>query len=214
MAKSVFIAGEDPVTREILQRLIQNYCPNLVIAGTLPARGSELKSKVQNFNALAADIPVIVLSDLDTEDCAPLAKSKLLNGVVTVAENLIINIAVDEAEAWLLADRDGFANYFKIDITNMPTAKEQKFGGPRKRLEVDVPLKASLYLTHQLMAYSKDPKLKAQIYTNSKSKCKGSAYNTAMLPFIKSKWNVEQAARGSYSLQTTIDRLKALDDRS
>ena len=42
----VFIVGEDPVTQEILRRLIKDYAPNLVVKNTLPARGSEIKSKM------------------------------------------------------------------------------------------------------------------------------------------------------------------------
>ena len=39
----VFIVGEDPVTQEILRRLIKDYAPNLVVKNTLPARGSEIE---------------------------------------------------------------------------------------------------------------------------------------------------------------------------
>ena len=48
----VFIVGEDPVTQEILRRLINDYAPDLVVKNTLPARGSEIKSKMENFNTI------------------------------------------------------------------------------------------------------------------------------------------------------------------
>jgi len=28
----------------------------------------------------------------------------------------VFNVAVDEAEAWLMADRDGFAKYISVDV--------------------------------------------------------------------------------------------------
>jgi len=37
---------------------------------------------------------------------------------------------------------------------------------------------------------------------------KGPAYNSAILPFIKAYWDVENAALNSESLTRTIDRLK------
>lgn len=47
--------------------------------------------------------PVILLTDLDADNCAPELKRKLLGGLEQ-AENLVFNVAVDEAEAWLMAD--------------------------------------------------------------------------------------------------------------
>lgn len=171
MTNKIFIAGEDPVTNEILRRLVNYCCPHLQIAGVLPARGSQLKSKIANFNSLSDKFPVVVLSDLDTDDCAPLAKMKLLEGISEVNRNLVINIAVDEAESWLFADTINFARYLKIDIDIMPKAEELTFGGPNRRMEMNTPIKSSLYFTHQLMASSKDVHLKEQIFTTSKAKC-------------------------------------------
>ena len=48
--KEVYIVGEDPVTIEIIRRIVKDYAPNLCIKGQLPARGSEIKSKMENFN--------------------------------------------------------------------------------------------------------------------------------------------------------------------
>ena len=39
--KEVYIVGEDPVTIEIIRRIVKDYAPNLCIKGQLPARGSE-----------------------------------------------------------------------------------------------------------------------------------------------------------------------------
>ena len=75
--KDVYIVGEDPVTIEIIRRIVKYYAPNLCIKGYLPARGSEIKNKMENFNNFSLVYPVILLSDMDTADCAPLAESDL-----------------------------------------------------------------------------------------------------------------------------------------
>lgn len=116
---------------------------------------------------------------------------------------------LDEAEAWLLADREGFAQYLEIDETDMPAASLQKFGGMTKRIEMDVPLKSSYFLTHRLMQKSKNQDLKAQIFVEGKS-CKGPEYNSALLPFVKTKWNIENARKNSYSLEKTIQRIQTV----
>ena len=67
--RDVFIAGEDEATRAVIVRLIKDYAPNLHILRELPARGSQVKAKIPNFNALARTIPVILLTDLDDDPC-------------------------------------------------------------------------------------------------------------------------------------------------
>lgn len=205
----VFIVGEDPVTQEIIRRLVKEYAPHLSVKGTLPARGSEIKNKMESFNRLSQIFPVILLADMDTDDCAPLAKSNLAKGLSGQKERFVINIAADEAEAWLLADISGFAKYLEIKEKDMPVAYLQKFGGMKKRMEMDIPLKSSYFLTHILIQKSGNDALRAQIFAPGKS-CKGPEYNSALLPFIRTKWNVENVRKNSYSLNGMIRRIQAI----
>ena len=147
--KEVFLAGEDEVTKAIIRRTVAEYAPNLRVKMELPARGGELKSKIVNFNNLSLTDPVILLTDLDAENCAPAAKERLLAGIKQ-ADHFIVNIAVDEAEAWLMADREGFAKYLGVAIEDMPMSEPQKQGGRKPLKEMKIPVKASYYLTHKL----------------------------------------------------------------
>lgn len=152
--KEVYVVGEDPVTKEIVSRIIRDYAPNLYIKGYLPARGGEIKKKMENFNAFSLSYPVVLLSDMDADDCAPMAKDNLTKGMSSQNSGFIINIAVDEAEAWLFADIKGFARYLGVAEEHMPHPSEQKFGGPKKRMEMEIPLKASYFLTHKVIVES------------------------------------------------------------
>lgn len=211
--RDVYIAGEDKVTCAILERIIADYAPNLHIVQSLPARGGELKKKISSFNILSLSKPVILLSDMDTDDCAPIAKNKLLNGIVQ-NECFVINIAVDEAEAWLLADKEGFASYLGIRLAFMPDAERQRFGGRKETMEMEVSLKSSYYLTHELMAHSNNATLRSQIgVMPNESRSKGREYNAGILPFIKTLWNVENARKRSYSLNGMIKRVEALNNK-
>lgn len=208
MQLNVFIVGEDPVTRAIIYRLVKDYAPGIRIIQSLPARGGEIKSKIVSFNHLALSYPIILLSDLDTEPCPPIAKTNLLKGVTEVAPDFIINIAVDEAEAWLFADREGFANFFGVPIESVPKSVLKKLQGIKPRIEMEVPIKSSYYLTHNLIGLSSNDTLKNQI--SSSSSCKGKEYNSALLPFISSFWNPEEARKNAYSLDRMIQRIERL----
>lgn len=210
--REVYIVAEDEVTVSVLKRLVNDYTRNLVVKGVRPARGGKLKSMIASFNKLSVTNPIILLSDLDTEDCAPLAKAKLLKNELQNPD-FIINIAVDEAEAWLYADRDGMASYFKIAKAEIPESSVQKMGGMMPRLEVNVPIKTSLHLTTNLIKKSSDKALVQKVMSRD-SRSKGPLYNSAIIPFIENIWNPENARAGSYSLDGTIKRIQDLDNRS
>lgn len=208
----VFIVGEDPVTRAIIYRLLKDYAPGIKVIQSLPARGGEIKSKIVSFNHLASSYPIILLSDLDTDPCPPIAKSNLLKDVTDVATDFIINIAVDEAEAWLFADREGFARYFEVPLESVPESSLQKLQGMKPRIEMAVPVKSSFYLTHTLIELSSNSTLRNQVY--SSSSCKGKEYNSALLPFVSNYWNPEEARKNAYSLERMIQRICELDHKA
>lgn len=110
----LYIVGEDEATRSIIYKIIE-FCQfdNVTILGELPARGGQIKQQMNNFNKLSFVYPVVLLTDLDNADCPP----SLIQSwnIENKSSNLIINIAIDEAEAWLMADRENFSKYFQVD---------------------------------------------------------------------------------------------------
>lgn len=208
--RDVYIAGEDEATRAVIVRLMKDYAPNLHILGELPARGSQVKAKIPNFNLLARTIPVILLTDLDVEPCGPIGKKNLI-GTLVQEPDFVINIAIDEVEAWLMADRVGFARYFGVPVTQMPISVMQKMSGRKALPEISVPVKSSWLFTHDLMHHSTNAEKKAQLVVSPKDKnSKGKEYNTAVIPFIHNVWNPETARVASDSLNRMIVRLGKL----
>ena len=205
--KDVYIAGEDEATKAVIIRLLRDYAPNLHVVGELPARGSQVKAKISNFNSLASRLPVILLTDLDDEPCGPIGKRNLL-GTIVQQPDFCINIAVDEVEAWLMADREGFARYFGIPLAQMPVSAMQKMSGRKALPEMSVSVKSSWLFTHDLMQRSTNAERKAQVAVSPVDRnSKGKEYNTAVVPFIHNVWNPEIALQGSDGLNRMIVRL-------
>ena len=127
-------------------------------------------------------------------------------------DDFVVNIAVDEAEAWLMADRDNFAAFLGIDTEKMPASSPQKQGGMKACQEMCIPMKASYYLTHNLALQSSKDEIKAQIGSQGR-RCKGKEYNTALVPFIEKEWDVEKARVNSDSLDRMIRRLIRLNEK-
>ena len=202
----VYIVGEDAVTTSIIKRILI-YCSDCFeIISELPARGGQVKSKIKEFNELSNFYPVVLLIDLDNDDCAPLLLNRLIENK---NDNFIFNIAVDEAEAWLMADKEGFSTYFKIKLEDMPFAYQTKQGGKNALTEMYFAYKSSMYLTHELIKKSKSLEYKQQL-TPKKGAAKGPEYNSCMLPFIQNAWDIDDARKNSDSLNRMILRVENL----
>lgn len=207
----VYISAEDQVTKAVIEQLLTFVSPRIKVFKNMPTRGGEIKSKILELNTLSHSKPVIALLDLDDNTCAPLFRQNLLRGT-SQNTDFILNIAVDEAEAWLMADKIGFARYFGIPQGLIPNAKLQKMGGMKQVQELDFPIKSSLQLTHQIMQYSTNTELKQQMVAEG-SAAKGKEYNSAILPYIINKWDIKAAAQNSDSLRRMIKRLTDLVNR-
>jgi hypothetical protein len=203
----IYIVGEDDVTCAIIKRILSHCSDHFDIISELPARGGQIKSKITEFNNLAAAFPVVLLTDLDATNCAP----QLLQELIPKNKHnqFVFNIAVDEGEAWLMADRDGFAEYFGVQIDKIPCATLKKQGGRKALIEMDFKYKSSMFLTHELIMTSKNSDLIKQI-TPKQGACKGPEYNRGILPFINKKWNIESARKNSDSLNRMVNRINSL----
>ncbi len=151
------IVGEDSVTKEIIKKQISIYAAHLTLLNEIPARGSQALNpdNIVKYNNLALSTPVILLTDLDDSQCAPVKKQQILHGI---KQNpmFIINIAVEEAETWLMADKDNFISYFCVE-DKIPNALPHKMYGKKERVETLYTYKPSLYMMREIIPTSTKP---------------------------------------------------------
>ncbi len=203
----VYIVGEDPVTYAIIKKVLFYCSPKIEIILELPARGGEIKNKINEFNKLSLSSPVILLTDLDNYNCPPELIRKLLPEGKN--DNFIFNIAIDEAEAWLMADREGFSKYFSIDIKYLPIPVGKKQGGRNTVMEMDFTYKSSMFLTHELLKRCQNKEIVRKL-SPKPGATKGPEYNSGMLPFIQDYWDISRARQNTDSLERMIRRIEAL----
>jgi hypothetical protein len=199
---NVDIVGEDPVTQAIIERLISDYRKDIVIKERLPARGGQIKANAPKYNLLES--PIIMLTDLDLYPCPPSLIADWF-GATSINQNMLFRIAQEEAETWLMADREGFAKWLGVPIDILPIRK--KIDKKKPIYELICPIKPSLYMMLNIASNSPKAELKDLLTPKAGAK-KGPGYNSALLPFIKNKWDVKNAASNSSSLSKAIARLK------
>src|SRR6266446_4484885 len=104
------LAFEDALTESLTLKILQTI-PTQYATQTIYNRGGNgyLRQTINGFNNAAKGTPFLVGTDLDEYECPP----ALIDDWLTHARhhNLLVRVAVRDAEAWVLADRHRFADF-------------------------------------------------------------------------------------------------------
>jgi hypothetical protein len=194
---SLYVATEDALSEAVVDRLVAGVNNGLLIDGRLGRKGnSYLRKKFPELLVLARKIPVFLLTDLDQIDCPPTLVGNWI-GRFDPPPGMLFRVAVREVEAWLLADREGFAKYFDVPLSKLPLNSES----------VDDPKQLLLNLVRR---YSKR-EIKAAILPERGSLAKvGFGYNQMLGRFVEEQWSIRRAMAASDSLARAHLRLTEL----
>ncbi len=191
---SVVVATEGVTDRAVLDRLCSEA--GVAIARALGEKGKPfLDSRLRAFNHAARYAPWLVLRDLDTDaDCAPALAAALLPAP---APRMVFCIAVREVEAWLLADRGGFARSFGVLRERIPMDPET----------IEKP-KAEIV---RLARKSRFRQVREDIVPSPPGGAAvGPGYTVRLTRFAASGWDPRAASRRSASLRRCLARISAL----
>lgn len=135
-----------------------------------------------------------VLVDLDLKpDCAPKLVAEALPDP---ADGMCFRVAVREVEAWLLADRAGFARWASVPVSRIPVDVEA-IAQPKERL-VDIVRRSR-----------RRERRDAIVPRPGSGRAEGPNYSDALGEFVAADWNVEAAASATPSLARAIRCLRA-----
>ena len=183
----IHLAIEDDLSESVGRRLLLDTGRDYSI-GMVFGRGGfgYLRSTANNWNAAAvAGTPILLLTDLDQHPCP----SELIESWLDLEpdENLIFRVAVREVESWVLADRDGFADFLGISGALVPSEPDQILD-PKQSLV-------------NLARRSRTRALRESIVPRQGSTAvQGPNYNGCLGDFIRNRWNRSSAAERSPSL--------------
>lgn len=187
------LAVEDPLTESLFAKILLTI-PTEYATRTIYNRGGYgyLRQNINGFNNAAKGIPFLVGTDLDTYECPAALVQEWLTR--SKHDNLLICVAVREAEAWVLADRENFARFLGIRAGLVPDQVET-IPDPKRKL-VDLARRAR---SRELREDLCPP-------PNSTRKV-GPNYNPRLAAFVHRSWNPNTAKKNAASLARAIDRL-------
>jgi hypothetical protein len=188
----VNIVIEDELSEAVVRRLLGELGTYEVVTPYKKHGSGAIKRGLKGYNAASQYTPFVVLTDFDQEECAPV----ILRNWIDFEQhpNLIFRVAVREVEAWLLADREGFAFYAAVSKKRIPLNPDL----------VEDP-KALLF---EIIKKSQKRTLKEDILPRYLGDRIGPNYNGRLVEFVAGQWDVGRASENSPSLKKAIEHLR------
>lgn len=188
---------EEPLAKALIRHC--GHEPGVVYGG----RGCEyIRQKAKCFVYLAqAGNGLLILTDFMDSRCAcpPEAFRQYVSvHCQLVPPSFLCRFAVNELESWLLADRDGIADFLRISVAKVPTNPEME--SDPKRALVD------------LARISKNSQIRSALVPSPRHRgIVGPGYTMTITEFINKKWSPARAEPNSQSLARCMKRLRELD---
>ena len=150
----------------------------------------DFKRKIKNYNNAAQHLPFFALCDLDRDECAPSTRSEMLSNISSL---MCFRIAVRAIEAWLMADREAFAESFSVVQARIPREPDI-IDNPKTEL-INIARKSGRAKIREGIPPSPEGGRRV-----------GSEYTIIMTEFINSHWSPKRACKNSDSLASAWRR--------
>jgi len=196
---SVFLVGEDELCAALASALIAQSGRAARIEQCEVAHGfGPFRARIETMNNVAMRVmPVLMVADADQAPC-PVTQVKewLPRGH---SDRLALRLAVREAEAWAMADHEGFAEFAQLSPARLPPTPET-LPNPKQVLL-------------KLIARCKRRELREEMLPGKRDRSPvGLGYNIHLKDFVSHYWCAERAAARAPSLARAIPRVAALLD--
>lgn len=187
---TVVVEGDsDRETARAIVALTGRTVARVVVAGGK----SKLDPKIANYNRAARQSSWVVFRDSDG-DCPVRLRAELTAQISTWSPNFRLRIAHSMTEAWLLADRDGFADFFRVKIGQVPKEPEGLSHAKRELL--------------RLCAASRARSVRRDMVRSIGEA--GPLYVKLLNDFASTRWDARRAAANSDSLRRAIQSIQDL----
>jgi len=191
----MFAYSEDPVSQAVLLRILGSIGVD-TSAWTIDTTygAGAMRSRVPKYAEIARRYAVVLFTDLDTAPC-PRGLIQTWMGSLVQPRLLHIRVAVREVESWVLADREGFAEFLDVSEDIVPRSPDGEID-PKTSLLL-VAEKSRLRAIRKDMVVRRDGQPRPAL-----------SYNSTLTAFVGETWNIERASVRSPSLARTCRRLR------
>ncbi len=190
---AILLYAEDRLLEALGHAIVAHAGLSVRISKITGGRG-DLENALPRLNAAAAHVPVLALLDRDRRGPCPGAEVTRL--VPRRHPSMLLRFAVEEADAWLLADNEALSRFLGISAGKIPNAPEAE-PDPKQTL---------MQLARG--ARAKDRRRIAP--SQGMHASVGPAYNGLLCAFVARDWSVDRARVRAPSLARCVAAVHAL----
>lgn len=193
----VRVVGEDALCCALGERLIGDVLPDWTLGGESINVGGRTKlvSSLRRYLQQARHVqPIVCIADTDHQ--CPVELLHRWMPPHAAHDQFVLRLAVSEAESWVLADREGSADFFGVALRHIPRNPELE--PDAKRVVLGIARRSKKRLIRVEMISPADP---------SKP---GNGYNHHLRRLVSENWQSTRASANSTSLRRAIERILAL----
>jgi hypothetical protein len=190
----VALVVEDELSLHVMRKVMDFSGRGYTVLRPLVARGVDnIRTSIVKYRNASSTLAHVVLIDLDNAPCPPVLRHQW--GLATLPDAMLFRIAVREVEAWILADRAGFARFAGI-LQSKVSQSPETLPDPKQTLI-------------NLVRKSRNRRLASELVPEQgTSMSKGPLYNERLGEFVREQWDVSVAVQAAPSLERTVSRLK------
>lgn len=202
----IYVKTEDAALWYLVERILRTFDKNINLQQMPLARGVQnFKSSLPKLNEMAkTGFYCVGACDADENILCP--AQQIHNWIkATRHPNLVVRLAVREAEAWMLADDKGFSEYFKVSlaVVRRDARSPEQLADPKKRL-LELIAAGGLRPTRKEAILPQPIGVTASIGIN---------YHSEIEKFINTRWCPMRASANAPSLQRAITAFRGLVER-
>lgn len=183
-------ASDTEVARAVVEAAGRQVL-RIVVAG---GKG-KLDPRIPNYNRAAVQYPWVIFRDSDSS-CPVELRSRLTAGMGGMNPQFCLRIAHSMSEAWLLADREMFAEFFGVAVSRIPPNPEILEHAKRTVLA--------------LCSQSRSRTIRSDMTTSRQQT--GPLYVARINEFASTRWRPLEAANSSESLRRAISGIAQLPE--
>lgn len=196
---SIVVVGEDELCCSLGSRIVGHCLPGwrLPLAPIDTKGVTKLRANLERYQSLARMHHVLCIADTDGHCVSEMLRLWQPDGT---QERLTLRFAVNEADAWAIADRTGFAHAFGVSPAIVPRDPDEVRDVKREVLT--------------MAARSKKRVIRDEVPSQRDPTKPGSGYNAHLCGFVRGVWRVDAAAAVSASLARAVRAVSRLADRT
>ncbi len=192
----IVIVGEDQLCCVLAEKLVLFLNRDTTIHTTVANGCGPFKAMIEKFNSVAKSVtPVFMLADADQAPCVVTQVRAWMPS--HPSSRFTLRLAVREAEAWVLADHEGWSSFAQSSQALMRRDPDS-ITDPKQELL-------------RLIRKSKRRDLRIEMLPGKGSSNQvGLGYNIHLTEFVRDHWSAERASERSPSLLRAIPKIANL----